>query len=97
MGTLELADPGIESTNAGPGEFTGTAAVFADIQIQKLPDFFERETGRLRLPDETQTAQVFLPVASYAAILRRNPEQSFTLIETHGFDTYAARLGKFSD
>ena len=96
-GTLKVGDLGVERLDAGLCKLAGTAAVFAGVQLQKLPDLLQREPCRLRLPDEPQPAHILPAVAPDPAPARRRPEQAPALVEADRLDAYAARGGELAD
>jgi hypothetical protein len=94
---LEAGNPDLERLNAGLCKLAGTAAILTCIQVQKLPDFQQREARHLRLPDETQTPHVFQTVVPDPAPSRRFPKEVSALVEPDRLHTYATGGGKLAD
>lgn len=63
---IKLSNPGIQLLKLLLRQFPCGRAVVPGIQCQKLADLLKRETGRLRLFDETQSAHVFASIAAHA-------------------------------
>jgi len=94
---LKVGDLGVERLDAGLRKLAGTAAVFAGVQFQKLPDLLQREPRRLSLPDEAQAPHIRLAIVPDPAPSRRCPEQIPALVEPDRFDAYATGGGKLAD
>ena len=89
--SLELAYAQVERFHPCIGQLARPGAVVGRVQLKQLPDFLERESGGLGLPDETKTAKLFGPIAADRPIAGRSLKQAAALVKADRLHSDPAR------
>lgn len=94
---MKLRDLLIESFDTPGGQFMGSRAIRARVQIEKLLDLFKGEPSLLRLPDEVQPPKIVRAIAADAPVARWRAEKSATLVETDRLHPHPSSLREATD
>ena len=96
-GLFQLINLRVQCRYALLCELTDAGSIVARVKQQQLLDLFQREAGRLRLPDELQAPHVVRTIAPDPVIARWRLEQPSPLVEPDRFDAHAAGRRELSD
>ena len=94
---LQLGDLVIERCNPQLCQRVRARSIGSRIELEQLLDLAQRETGRLRLANEAQAAQILTAITANSSGALRRLEKPLALIETDRFDPDASARRQFSD